>query len=115
MEEIHGSEQSFDEPWLEPRRHPRYRFDAGMKFKSGTTEREARVQIIGASGMEVELVDPLWVGAQFSAELVVDPPAAWLVKYATSSLDTAREFQLRFPSSLPETTARGALRCAMNS
>ena len=74
MQEAHGSEQLSAEPQLERRKYPRYRFDAAMKFKWGMVEREARVRVIGAGGMEVELADPLWVGARFSAELATDPP-----------------------------------------
>lgn len=74
MEEAHGSQQVLVEPRLERRKYPRYRFDAAMKFKWGTTERDAYVRVIGAGGMEVELADPLWVGARFSAELAANPP-----------------------------------------
>ena len=74
MKEAHSSEQSLDDPPLERRKYPRYRFDAAMKFNWGATERAARVRVIGQGGMEVELANPLWVGARFSAELAVDPP-----------------------------------------
>jgi len=63
---------------IERRNYPRYPFEAPVTIKWGTTMRHARVRLIGAGGMEIELSDPMWVGAGFLAELALDSPISVL-------------------------------------
>ena len=58
----------------ERRRHPRYAFYGVLRIEWGSTVLEGRVRDISLGGMEVELADPLWVGASFSAELALETP-----------------------------------------
>ena len=62
------------QPGPERRQHPRYKFEGVLKIDWGTTVRDARVRDISAGGMEVELADPFWIGARFSAELEIGAP-----------------------------------------
>ncbi len=52
-------------------RSPRYHFDTTLEIEWGSTVLRGRVCDISAEGMFVELRDPLWVGASFSAQLLV--------------------------------------------
>ncbi len=52
-------------------RPPRYPFYTTLEIEWGSTVLKGRVCDIGSEGMFVELPDPLWVGASFSAQLVV--------------------------------------------
>ncbi len=61
-------------PRPQRRRHPRYPFDGVLRIEWGSAVLEARVRDISAGGMRVDLADPLWVGAGFSAELVLETP-----------------------------------------
>ncbi len=58
----------------ERRRATRHTFDAVLKMEWGSAVLQGRVRDISPSGMFVELADPLWVGASFSAQLALDEP-----------------------------------------
>ena len=58
----------------ERRRTPRYPFDGVLRIEWGSAVLEGRVRDISVEGMQVEIADPLWVGASFSGELALDTP-----------------------------------------
>jgi len=59
---------------FERRWAPRYRFHADLEIEWGSTVLRARTRDVSANGMFIESVDPLWVGAGFSAQLTLDRP-----------------------------------------
>jgi hypothetical protein len=59
---------------FERRWAPRYNFHADLEIEWGSTVLRARTRDVSANGMFIESVDPLWVGAGFSAQLTLDRP-----------------------------------------
>jgi hypothetical protein len=59
---------------FERRWAPRFRFHADLEIEWGSTVLRARTRDVSANGMFIESVDPLWVGAGFSAQLTLDKP-----------------------------------------
>src|SRR5256885_5014279 len=59
---------------LERRWAPRYSFRANLEIEWGSAVLRASTRDISASGMFIEAVDPLWLGAGFIARLTLDPP-----------------------------------------
>jgi hypothetical protein len=59
---------------LERRWAPRYSFRADLEIEWGSAVLRGSTRDISASGMFIEAVDPLWVGAGFTAKLTLDPP-----------------------------------------
>jgi PilZ domain len=53
---------------------PRYDFRAGLDIEWGSAVLRASTRDISANGMFIESVDPLWVGAGFTASLQLDRP-----------------------------------------
>ena len=60
----------------------RYEFSSQLQFEWGSTTVEAPVTSVSANGLFIKISDPLWIGATFSASLMVDPP---LQMYCTVS------------------------------
>lgn len=58
----------------ERRRARRYSFDAVLDMEWGSSVLKGRVRDISADGFLIELPNPLWIGARFSAQLALDPP-----------------------------------------
>lgn len=58
---------------IERRRHPRIPFRADVEIEWGSSTLHARIGDIGAEGMFIETLDPLWVGASFTAALLIEP------------------------------------------
>jgi len=58
----------------ERRRSTRYPFGAVLKMEWGSAVIRGSVIDISAEGMRIEIADPLWVGARFSAVLALEPP-----------------------------------------
>src|SRR2546426_11430176 len=58
----------------ERRRSTRYPFGAVLKMEWGSAVIRGSVIDISAEGMRIEIADPLWVGAGFSAVLALEPP-----------------------------------------
>jgi PilZ domain-containing protein len=52
----------------------RRKFQGILEIEWGSATLKASVRDLGPQGLFVELVPPLWVGAMFSARLVLDPP-----------------------------------------
>src|SRR2546426_12826658 len=52
----------------------RYPFGAVLEMEWGSAVLLGRVLDISAEGMRIEIADPLWVGAKFSAVLALEPP-----------------------------------------
>src|SRR5438445_13391028 len=52
----------------------RYSFRAALEIEWGSAVLRASTRDISASGMFIEAVDPLWVGAGFTARLTLDRP-----------------------------------------
>jgi hypothetical protein len=64
---------------LSPRRTerrwaPRYDFRATLDIEWGSAVLHASTRDISSSGMFIESVDPLWIGAGFTANLQLDRP-----------------------------------------
>lgn len=59
---------------LERRWAPRYIFRTDLEIEWGSAILRASTRDISANGMFIESVDPLWVGAGFSAKLSLDHP-----------------------------------------
>src|SRR5205809_289014 len=59
---------------LERRWAPRYSFRANLEIEWGSAVLRGSTRDISASGMFIEAVDPLWVGAGFTARLTLDRP-----------------------------------------
>ena len=59
---------------LERRWAPRYDFRASLDIEWGSAVLRATTRDISTSGMFIESVDPLWVGAGFTASLQLDHP-----------------------------------------
>jgi hypothetical protein len=61
---------------LERRWAPRYSFRADLEIEWGSAVLRASTRDISANGMFIEAVDPLWIGAGFTARLNLQPPLA---------------------------------------
>jgi len=59
---------------FERRWAPRYSFRADLEIEWGSAVLLGSTRDISASGMFIEAVDPLWVGAGFTARLTLDRP-----------------------------------------
>ena len=59
---------------FERRWAPRFRYHADLEIEWGSTVLRARTRDVSSNGMFIESPDPLWVGAGFSAQLVLDKP-----------------------------------------
>jgi hypothetical protein len=59
---------------FERRWAPRFRYHADLEIEWGSTVLRARTRDLSANGMFIESVDPLWVGAGFSAQITLDRP-----------------------------------------
>lgn len=53
---------------------PRYDFRASLDIEWGSAVLRASTRDISSSGMFIESIDPLWVGAGFTANLLLDRP-----------------------------------------
>ena len=53
---------------------PRYPFRADLEIEWGSTILRGSTRDISSSGMFIESVEPLWIGAGFTARLVLDQP-----------------------------------------
>ena len=53
---------------------PRYSFRASLEIEWGSAVLRASTRDISSNGMFIESVDPLWIGAGFTAHLVLDRP-----------------------------------------
>jgi len=53
---------------------PRYSFRANLDIEWGSAVLRASTRDISSNGMFIESVDPLWIGAGFTAHLVLDRP-----------------------------------------
>ncbi len=58
----------------QPPRPHRYHFSAPLEIEWGSSLLQGRVCNISAEGMFIEIANPLWVGASFSAQVVLDKP-----------------------------------------
>src|SRR6266852_547292 len=59
---------------FERRWAPRYSFRADLEIEWGSAVLRGSTRDISANGMFIEAVDPLWLGAGFSARLTLDRP-----------------------------------------
>jgi hypothetical protein len=55
-------------------RASRFKFDGTLEIHLGSETLHARVCDISVTGMFLEMSNPLWVGAIFSANLLIQPP-----------------------------------------
>jgi hypothetical protein len=53
---------------------PRYSFRANLEIEWGSSVLRASTRDISSNGMFIESPDPLWIGAGFTAHLVLDRP-----------------------------------------
>jgi PilZ domain-containing protein len=59
---------------MERRWATRYSFRADLEIEWGSAVLRGSTRDISASGMFIEAIDPLWVGAGFAARLTLDTP-----------------------------------------
>ena len=59
---------------LERRWAPRYSFRADLEIEWGSAILRGSTRDISSSGMFIEAIDPLWVGAGFTARLTLPRP-----------------------------------------
>jgi len=59
---------------LERRWAPRYSLRADLEIEWGSAVLRGSTRDISSSGMFIEAVDPLWLGAGFTARLTLDRP-----------------------------------------
>jgi PilZ domain len=59
---------------LERRWAPRYSFRADLEIEWGSAVLRASTRDISANGMFIEALDPLWIGAGFTARLNLERP-----------------------------------------
>ena len=59
---------------LERRWAPRYDFRVNLDIEWGSAMLRACTRDVSSNGMFIESVDPLWIGAGFSANLMLDHP-----------------------------------------
>ena len=59
---------------VERRRSSRYPFDSSIEIEWGSIRLKGRVVDISAEGMQIEVANPLWLGATFTAHLPLEPP-----------------------------------------
>lgn len=57
---------------VERRRSPRHPFRADVEIEWGSTTLRASINEIGGTGMFIESNDPLWVGAEFRARMLLE-------------------------------------------
>ena len=55
---------------------PRYSFRADLEIEWGSAVLRGNTRDISTSGMFIEAVDPLWVGAGFTARLTLERPVS---------------------------------------
>jgi hypothetical protein len=53
---------------------PRYSFRANLEIEWGSVVLRAKTRDISSNGMFIESADPLWIGAGFTAHLVLNRP-----------------------------------------
>ncbi|HXJ05135.1 MAG TPA: PilZ domain-containing protein [Candidatus Acidoferrum sp.] len=53
---------------------PRYSFRADLEIEWGSAILRANTRDISSNGMFIESTDPLWIGAGFTANLVLEQP-----------------------------------------
>ena len=58
----------------ERRKYPRYGFQTDAEIEWGSTTFRALVTDLSEAGMFIVATNPLWVGAMFSARLLLDQP-----------------------------------------
>jgi hypothetical protein len=59
---------------LERRWAPRYSFRADLEIEWGSAVLRASTRDISSNGMFIEAIDPLWIGAGFTARLNLQQP-----------------------------------------
>src|ERR1700682_1771619 len=59
---------------LERRWAPRFSFRAELEIEWGSATLRGSTRDISSNGMFIESADPLWIGAGFTAHLVLDRP-----------------------------------------
>ena len=59
---------------LERRWAPRYTFRADLEIEWGSAVLRGSTRDISASGMFIEAIDPLWIGAGFTARMNLEHP-----------------------------------------
>jgi len=69
MESGDHSARRVDRRWA-----PRYSFRADLEIEWGSAVLRGSTRDISASGMFIEAIDPLWVGAGFTARLGLERP-----------------------------------------
>ena len=78
----------------ERRRHKRYPCSAAVKITWGYVTLEAHLRDISLSGMYLETREPLWVRAQFSAQLLL--PEAIRVECIVRRVDAGKGMVVEF-------------------
>src|ERR1700753_2504626 len=84
-------------------RPQRFKFEVAIQIEWGSIKIEANVIDVSATGLYISMANPLWVGATFAADLMLDPP---LRTYCTvSRVDPRKGMAVRvlFPGEQDDT------------
>jgi hypothetical protein len=91
---------------LERRWAPRYDFRADLDIEWGSAVLRASTRDISSNGMFIESVDPLWIGAGFSASLQLDQPVKVVCSVKRVEPGRGMGVSLSFPEKQQETNLR---------
>ena len=84
----------------QPGRPPRFKFSAPLEFQWGSIIIQASVCDISANGMFIETANPLWIGATFSANLMLNPSLK--IDCTVSRIDPHRGMAVQVAFACPE-------------
>ena len=98
---------SLGEPAVRPterRKTPRYGFQADVEIEWGSDHPRAMITDLGLGGMFIATEEPLWVGAKFSARLLLQEPLQ--VNCAVRRVVPSRGMGVAFEDLAAESKAR---------
>ena len=90
----------------ERRRASRYVFDANVEIEWGSATLRGRIRDISFNGMFIEAADPLWLGARFAAQVLLDSPLR--VDCVVRRIEPGRAMGVTFTAVDAESRARVA-------
>ncbi len=95
----------------ERRRSHRFSFDAVLELEWGSATLLGRVRDISADGMLIEASDPLWIGARFSARLLLNEPLG--VECVVRRVEPGKGMGVVF--AVPDETGKARLKALLDS
>lgn len=83
---------------LRTSRPPRFKYDANLAIYWGSVIMQARVIDVSVEGLFLDTATPLWVGATFSADLMLQPPLRMNCTVRRIEPNRGMAVQIAFPS-----------------